>query len=323
MGQKAKIIVSAEGRPETVMELNDRLTVGRSTSNDLVLDDQNASRRHAEIRHLGGVRYRVSDIGSANGTWLNGRRLTTPKDLEDGDQIVIGNIMLRFIAPEAQASDDPNMTTGSVTTGAGMFATALAMRNEMVVVFVADIRNYTSMSEVLPTREFSRLIADWFREISEIIENHGGTIDKFIGDAVMAYWVAKDPKNPGGEVNAALRTAKDMIDRADVFSKRLSGQFPGHAFQIGIGLNMGDAIFGNVGTGEIQSFTVVGDSVNVAFRLESLSKEKGCVVIASRGVTECALPEFRFRDLGLAEVKGRKEPVSIWTLLMDTETNPA
>ncbi len=318
---KAKIIVVCEGKPDVVMEIDDRLTIGRSTGNDLVLDDQNASRRHAEIRRTSGTRYRVSDVGSANGSWLNGRRLTAPKDLEDGDQITIGNVLLRYVAPELEENRDPTTITSN-TTGAGLFATALAMRNEMVVVFVADIRGYTSMSEALPAREFSRLVADWFREISEIIEKHGGTIDKFIGDAVMAFWVVKDQTNPSAEVNAALQTAGDMLERAETFSHRLSTEFPGNIFRIGIGLNVGEAIFGNVGTGENQSFTIVGDSVNVAFRLESVSKEKGCAVIASNSIVENAGKHFRFRDLGLVEVKGRKEAVSVSTLLLDTETQP-
>jgi adenylate cyclase len=303
-GNAAKLIVTHEGKPEVTIELADRLTIGRSTNNQLVVEDQKASRNHAEIRHIGGGRYRINDVGSANGTWINGRRLTVPKELEDGDQILIGSVQLKFVAPPVTRTQEVTMSTG----------TALFMRNELVVVLVADIRNYTGMSEVLPNREFSRLISEWFRESSDIIESHGGTIDKFIGDAVMAYWVAASKTEPQKEVNASLRTACDLMERAALFSQRVSSQFPGNTFRIGVGLNMGDAMLGNVGTGEIQSFTIVGDSVNVAFRLEALTKEKASPVVASRNITEAAEPQFKFRDLGLAEVKGRKEPVSIWGL---------
>lgn len=319
--QKAKLIVTSDGKPEQVFELGERLTIGRSNSNDLVLDDQNASRRHAEIRHHGGPRYRVTDIGSANGTWLNGRRLTVPKDLEDGDQVVIGNIMMRFIAPEVvEGEGDVNTTTGSIT-GAGMFQTALAMRNETVVILVSDIRGYTSMSEVLPNREFSRFISDWFREASEIIEKHGGVIDKFIGDAVMVYWSVRTPADPSSEINASLQAARDMIERTSVFTQRIDSQFPGQKFRIGVGINIGEAMFGNVGTSEVQSFTIVGDCVNVAFRLEALTKEKGVMVIASEAVTRHADDGFKFTNLGQAEVKGRREPVSIWSLDVEKDTN--
>jgi adenylate cyclase len=304
-GNAAKLIITPEGKPESVIELmDDRLTIGRSTNNQLVVDDQKASRSHAEIRHLGGGRYRISDVGSANGTWINGRRLTVPKELEDGDQIMIGSVQIRFVAPSITRTQEVTMSTG----------TALFMRNELVVVLVADIRNYTGMSEALPNREFSRLISEWFRESSDIIERHGGIIDKFIGDAVMAYWVASSKTEPGKEVNESLRTARALIERANLFSTRVSSQFPGNTFRIGVGLNMGDAMLGNVGTGENQSFTIVGDSVNVAFRLEALTKEKSSPVVASHSITSAADPEFQFRDLGEAEVKGRKEPVSIWAL---------
>lgn len=303
-GNTAKIVVTTEAKPEAVIELADRLTIGRSTANQLVLEDQKASRSHAEIRHLGGGRYRLSDLGSANGTWLNGRRITVPKELENGDQVIIGSTQLRFVAPVRMEVQNALSITG----------TALFMRDERVVVLVADIRNYTSMSEVLPNREFSRIVSEWFREASEIIEKNGGTIDKFIGDAVMAYWVSGSRSDPSSEVNAALRTALGLVDRAVSFSTRLGTEFPGYSFRIGVGLNVGDAMLGNVGTGENQSFTVVGDSVNVAFRLESLTKEKSAPVVVSRSVVDAADREFRFRDLGLGEVKGRKEPVSIWAL---------
>ncbi len=308
-GFSAKLLVSEEGKPEVTIEIGDCLTIGRSPRNNLVLDDNIASRRHAEIRCHSQGRYTLIDAGSANGTWVNGRRLTSPRNLRVGDVIMIGNVKLRFFASVIEQS--PQEFEGS-DTGAG---TNLSFRNETVVVLVTDIRNYTSMSEVLPTREFSLLIADWFKESSEIIEGCGGTVDKFIGDAVMAYWLVREERaNTAREVNDALLAARNLIRRAGVFAQRLSTQFPGHTFRIGIGINMGEAVVGNVGGGEHQSFTVVGDNVNIAFRLESLTKEKGCCVVVSQKVTEYASSEFEFSDLGHAEVKGRTEPVSIWAL---------
>jgi adenylate cyclase len=82
-------------------------------------------------------------------------------------------------------------------------------------------------------------------------------------------------------------------------------------------LTIGDAMQGNVGTGENQSFTVVGDSVNVAFRLEALTKEKKTPVIVSKSIMESATSEYRFQDLGETSVKGRKEPVSAWSLNLE------
>ena len=302
---KAKLIITVAGKPDIVVELPQMLTIGRSTANQLVLDDQRASRKHAEIRRVDEAQYCLLDLGSSNGTWLNGRRITGRYDLMDGDQIVIGDVRLRFIAPPAPARNDASMASG----------TALFMQSENVIVLVADIRDYTSMSEALPGSEVSRVISDWFREASEIIEQNHGMVDKFIGDAIMAFWVVAERSRPERETAAALNASQALIDRAESFSKDFCKQFPGYSFRIGIGLNMGEAMLGNVGTGKFQSFTVVGDSVNVAFRLESLSKELNASIIVGSSITGYARgSEYSFRDLGAVEVKGKVEPVQAYAL---------
>src|SRR5262249_49270286 len=150
---------------------------------------------------------------------------------------------------------------------------------ETVVVLVADIRNYTGMSEVIPSHDFSILIADWFREAGDIVERQGGIVDKFIGDAVMAYWLVAERSHPEPEVDGRRRAARDLVRTSAAFAGRIAGQFPDQTFRIGVGVNLGDAVAGNVGGGGHPSFTIVGDSVNLAFRLESLTKERGCTVV--------------------------------------------
>lgn len=316
MAQVAKLVVSIEGQADQSIPLADLLTIGRSTTNQLVLPDANASRRHCEIRANGPGRFRLFDLGSANGTWVNGRRLTAPKDLDDGDQVVIGNIVMRFVAPEAAKAEEEE---GEESLGGGMFATAVAMRNETVVVLVCDVRGFTRMNEELPAREFAQIISDWFKQATEVIESNGGTIDKYIGDAVMCYWTCPRDSS-ANECNASLKAAVELMELADDFSIRVSTQFPKYDFKIGVGINVGEAIFGNVGTAGNASFTIVGDCVNVAFRLESLCREKKAPVIVSRGVADQAQPQFMFADLGEAEVKGRREPVPIRALRLEART---
>ncbi len=305
--QAARLVITTLDQPERILILGDILSIGRAPTNELVLEDKRASRNHAEIRRIAG-RYRLSDLGSSNGTWVRGRRLTAPKDLEDGDEILIGAVQLRFVAPDEEILQPAEPETGTV----------LSLRNESVVVLVADIRNFTTMSESLPNAEFSRLISHWFREATAIIEGNGGVVDKYIGDAVMAFWLVQEKIAPYREVNASLEAARSLLARAANFSKQISGQFPGRTFRIGVGLNMGSAMLGNVGTSQNQSFTILGDSVNVAFRLEALSKDKGFPIIMGQSMLEFASPSYRFRDLGLVEVKGRVEPVPICGLNLES-----
>jgi adenylate cyclase len=306
-GEDAKILVDPGSQQEYQIELGDQLTIGRSKKNQLVLADSKASRHHAEIRIIGGTKYRLTDLGSVNGTWLNGRRVTAPRDLLDGDEIQIGNVRLRFIA--GQRVGQPEITT---TTG-----TATQLRNEFVVVLVSDIRNYTPMSEILPREQFSQFIKDWFGSCTEIIEGNGGSIDKFLGDAVLSYWIVSNSENAQKEIHAALNAARSLISKAGVFSARLSGDCPGYTFRVGGWVSMGSALLGNLGDREHQSFTIVGDSVNLAFRLESLTKEKGTPVIVGRNIADAAGQDFQFRDLGQAPVKGRREPVPICAFVVD------
>ena len=302
---QARIVVSRAEEPEFAVEIGDLLAIGRSPSNGLVLDDSRVSRRHAEIRLVGEGRYRLTDLGSANGTWVNGRRCALAQDLQNGDLIQVGASILRF-----EGTDLPIVLSASHTS-----RTATQLVNQWVVVLVTDIRGYTSMSEDLPPREFSRFVKDWFRECTSLIESQGGTVDKFIGDAVLSYWPVPEQENPARQVNAALGVARSLIAAAERFSARLSGRFAAYRFRVGVGMSMGNALVGNVGTAGQPSITIVGDSVNVAFRLEALTKEKQTAVVLTRNLTEWASADYRFDNLGQAEVKGRKKPVDIAALL--------
>jgi len=304
---RAKIIVQFKDEPAQCIDAGDCVSIGRSPDNSLALSDSKVSRHHAEVRLITTGQYRLSDLGSANGTWLNGRRLTAPRDLQNGDVIQIGTTSLRFEAEGACAPAEFAEGTG----------TATQMTSESVIVLVTDVRNYTSMTEALPAEQFSRFIRDWFRESTRIIETQGGVIDKFIGDAVMCFWRVSDAENPAHETKMALDTARTLMSAAGTFSQRLSSLFPGHQFRIGAGISMGNAMMGNVGTADNQSITIVGDSVNIAFRLEALTKEKHVNVIVSANLVPWAAADYSFQALGDTEVKGRSKPVSIFALILN------
>ena len=313
--QTAKIFVKPEKEAEYCFELADVMTIGRSRDNQLTINEVNVSRRHAEIRTVGSGRYAVFDLGSANGTWLNGRRVTAPKELSNGDELSIGSMRMRY-----EASPLSKIESGA---GASVATTGVDLKNETVVVMVTDIRNYTGMSESLSAQDFSRMINRWFRESGEIIENHGGTVDKLVGDAIKAYWIVRDRDMASKIVDDALATARETIELAERFSEDMERDFEGYTFRVGVGLNMGSAVLGDIGAGISPSLTVVGDTVNVAFRLEGVTKEKGQPVILSQTLVDHAQEETEFIDLGEVKLKGRKKSIMIYALKLDGADQPS
>lgn len=296
------------GEDETgeVIPLGEIVTIGRSPGNNLVLPDNQVSRNHALIRRE-GEEYLIIDLGSANGTFVNDKPVTSATPLRGKDMIRMGESV--FIFHHAGEQD-----AGSA--GAARKATQRVFANVNLAILVSDVRNYTVLSSALPADGLSIILADWFRRVGECIEAHGGNIEKFRGDSVMAYWISK----PGGGDNAhilgALRAARDMLAASHEYDERLAGQYPGHAFRIGCGIHCGDAVLGNIGADSRRDFTTLGDCVNVTFRIESLCSALDRPVLVSEEIKAQAEPEpeFAFDDLGPQSLKGKPEPMSIFAL---------
>jgi len=178
---------------------------------------------------------------------------------------------------------------------------------EMSVLF-SDVRGFTSISEGLAPRELTRLMNEFLTPITAIIQQHRGTIDKYMGDAVMAFWGAPlaDPQHAAHAVGAALA----MVDRMEA----LKGEFRERgwpALSIGVGVSSGPMNVGNMGSQFRMAYTVLGDTVNLGSRLEGLTKQYGVQIIVS-SATRDAAPGFIYRELDLVRVKGKQEPVAIF-----------
>jgi class 3 adenylate cyclase len=175
-------------------------------------------------------------------------------------------------------------------------------------VLFADIRGFTARSETVAPEATVRLLNRYFTEITESIHGAGGTLDKFIGDGVMAFFGAPQPiANPCVPAYAA---ARDMLARVVRLNGELSaqGQAP---IAIGIGLHAGDAIVGNMGSAERYNYTAIGDAVNVAARLEDLTKEVGYPLVASATVVAALDDRAGFVKLGARAIKGH-QPVEVY-----------
>jgi len=178
---------------------------------------------------------------------------------------------------------------------------------EMTVLF-SDVRGFTTISEGLNPEELTRLMNAFLTPITGVIHDHRVTIDKYMGDAVMAFWGAPldDPKHASHGVKAGLEMIKVMHELGPEFKKR---GWP--ELKIGVGLNTGMMNVGNMGSEFRMAYTVLGDAVNLGSRLEGLTKQYGVDLMVSETTAEAA-PEYEYRQLDLVRVKGKHEPVAIF-----------
>jgi adenylate cyclase len=179
-------------------------------------------------------------------------------------------------------------------------------------VYFSDIRGFTSFSEKMDPVELSDLLNKYFTPMSAIITRHQGTIDKYIGDAIMAMFGA--PINYQDHAFKACYAAIDCIAALEKINQDFSEKnWP--KIDIGIGINSGFMNAGNIGSETIQNYTVIGDSVNLGSRLESLTKEYGVKIIISEFTYEIVKDSFICRELDKVNVKGKKDPVRIYELI--------
>jgi class 3 adenylate cyclase len=181
-----------------------------------------------------------------------------------------------------------------------------------VTVLFSDIRNFTSLSESLTPHEVLEMLNAYFTRACAPVLDQGGLVDKFIGDAVMAVFGAPVPQPD--HARRALAAALAVQEQAREFQAWLAQRFPGRLagdFQVGIGLHTGEVVVGNIGTPKRFEFTAIGDTVNLASRLEGLTKELGWGIVASEGTVKAAGPGVATGGRRELRVKGRQEPVAV------------
>ena len=185
-------------------------------------------------------------------------------------------------------------------------------RREMTVLF-SDIRGFTTLTERGQPEEVVSMLNEYFSKMVEIVFAHRGTIDKFVGDMVMALFNAPldDPEHADHAVQAALEMEAEL--------QRLNGKWKSEGrfaeLDIGVGINTGAMIAGNIGSDAIMSYTVIGDAVNLGARLESLNKQYGTRIIISEATRQRLAGRYRFTPLGDVVVKGKSQPVAIFEVL--------
>ncbi|HVO32104.1 MAG TPA: adenylate/guanylate cyclase domain-containing protein, partial [bacterium] len=173
----------------------------------------------------------------------------------------------------------------------------------VATVLFADIRGFTGLAEKLAPEQLHSILNEYFHVMIEAIAGYGGFIDKFVGDMVMALFVEGSPADCA--VNA-LKAARRI--------KKTMGTI-GTRIDVGIGINTGEVLLGNIGTEERMDFTAIGDAVNVANRLEALARSG--VVLVGDPTRELVGDKFDFRDRGDQDIRGRASRFHAWELVLD------
>lgn len=279
------------------------LRVGRAKTNDIVLNDRDVSRFHATFSasENGMV---LSDLSSTNGTFVNGRRITTPVDLMSGDVITLGNIRIDI---QLHYTDDSRDHDGTRTALSDLQAVE-------VTVLLADVVAYTRISQNLAPDAVAKMLRAWFEMVGKIIQKHDGEIDKYIGDCVMALWrgTAKDKV---AKATAAVKAGREIVDETRRLNE--SGVWASakdYPWICRAALNSGSALFGAVGAGDRRNYTVLGDAINVAFRIESLAGKLRQEVIMSEHTAGLVKDSFQTKSLGSFDLEGRIGEMTVYTL---------
>lgn len=240
-------------------------TVGRSQDNDIVIRDHCISRNHAILQATEDGGFLLIDLGSRNGTFVNGRRVNVPIAVRDQDQITFGKTDSRFYSsqqPGETLSNFRNLAERDTQTN-------ILHERRLITVMVADMRNFTGLAQQIDEAMLSELIGNWFRQAGHILRDAGSWVDKYIGDAVMALWFHGYNEAQPQDILRILKAVDRLQRMTSEFDRSYQLPFP---LKIGVGINTGHAMVGNTGSGDHPDYTAIGDTVNAAFRLESATK---------------------------------------------------
>jgi adenylate cyclase len=192
----------------------------------------------------------------------------------------------------------------------------LAGEMKEVTVLFSDIRGFTTLSEKLTAHEVVEMLNAYLTRAAEPILAQGGTLDKYIGDAVMAVFGSTVPYPD--HARRGLKAALGMQKEAEGFKEWMLRRFPDRGlgeFKIGVGLYTGEALVGNIGAPKRLEFATIGDTVNAASRLEGITKEMQCVILAAETTVKAAGEGVRVGKIETRQVKGRAEPIRIYEIL--------
>jgi adenylate cyclase len=189
---------------------------------------------------------------------------------------------------------------------------SLGSNRRLVTVLFSDLRGFTTMSEKLQPEQVAEILQEYLTEMTEIVFRHNGTVDKYIGDCIMALYNAPFD-DPDHAVNA-IRTGLDFQEKTLEVSRKWEEKL-GIKIRNGVGINTGDAVVGTMGSRQRLEYTAIGDTINLGARLESITKDYGAPIIISEATHDLVRGRFLTRELGAVTVKGKTQPVRRFAVL--------
>jgi len=288
-----------------IFELGEFSLIGRNEGVTIRLADASISRQHATIRREADD-FWIVDLGSANGSYVNNVALTSARVLRHGDRVQFGTLVLTF--QQQDSATDESYSTNAKTTVS--FSAPAPVRNAQATLFVADLKGFTALSGRLAPGEVADLLREWYADCTTILQHHGASIDKFIGDCVFAYWHRTEARERASALRAAqaLRQAEFEPTSATRIMLRARDSI---TLDCRVGLHVGTVAFGAMGKG---INTALGDAVNAAFRIESMTRVVDRPVLVSAAFIEGLPPEALadFEDCGEHAIKGMDTPLSLF-----------
>lgn len=261
----------------SLVPIRGNCSIGRSPKSCIVLDSPKVSRRHALINVQNVGEFWLIDLGSVNGTFLNKRRVTHPVRLGDFDQITIGDATYLFRQP-VKITEEYQATITE--------RTVREMTTVSCWLVVADIENFTPLSQKLGSDELATVVGGWVSSCKEVIESHGGSINKYLGDGFLASW-----RNEGIESQSIVGVLNDL--------KTLQSK---QAPIFRIALHYGPVVIG--GMESMGEESLMGPEVNFVFRMEKLAGSLGISVLMSAGGAAHLGPLIKCEPAGAHELKG-------------------
>jgi adenylate cyclase len=275
--------------------------IGRGDGCAVLLESRSVSRLHALIQRKDTGELALVDLGSRNGSFLNGKRVSFPVALNDKDRLLFGDQELVFNHP----AKSPAVHIMAPADMRNEPTTALHT-NTLTSIMVVDIRDFTPLARTLPEALLSQTIGTWFLRAGQITQREGSWAQKYIGDAVMAVWVHEKAASVSTDLVRVLRAISEINTATAEISSTLPLPSP---LRIGAGVNTGFAIVGG------SDYTALGDTVNHAFRLETATKSLGMgIALGERTYTELTPVSREAFVQRQVELKGFEGPSTAWAI---------